>query len=525
VLAWGAAAAAAVIVYHRSLGYFFSQDDFAGLARARGLLPRLDGPWRYLSGQAYFDGMRVVAGLDPLAYHVASLVAHLACVVLLGLFLRRRFSLPAAWLGAIFFGVHPALFTAVYSISGIGEILALACGLATLIAVSLATPARWLAVPLFALSLVSKESGVLLPLVALTLSPGRDGRGETPARPRPLLARLLDPVFLALAALSALYVASFVARDAFEIRHALPEQQAYALAFNGTLGRNLLTYLGWTANFLLPTVRRFSDVIDPAVYPHGVALLVVWLGGALRRDLRERGWLIGGALYLACLLPVLPLRNHTYHYYLYAPLAGAAWCVAALFETVRGSRRPREPARPAASRASRAARRTQPQANPRAARGRRAWTAAVTLAALLTLNSALLVRKVETYPFILPELRADPTVDRARIAGNVYADLRQASLPPRTRLLFWSPSAIDLERAMGRDPARESYLEHNVRGALMDGLAVRVLFPQVQGVEFVRAFRPIDNSERYALYRPDGHVRVAGAHELDSLRRAAPQTP
>jgi len=36
-----AVAAAGVAVYHGALRYFFAQDDFAGLARASGLLPRL----------------------------------------------------------------------------------------------------------------------------------------------------------------------------------------------------------------------------------------------------------------------------------------------------------------------------------------------------------------------------------------------------------------------------------------------------------------------------------------------------
>jgi hypothetical protein len=46
-----AAAVAAIIVYGGSLPYFFGQDDFLGLARVRGIVPAMAGPWRWLSGQ------------------------------------------------------------------------------------------------------------------------------------------------------------------------------------------------------------------------------------------------------------------------------------------------------------------------------------------------------------------------------------------------------------------------------------------------------------------------------------------
>src|SRR3989442_1232979 len=76
VLALGASVAAAgAIAYHRTLLYFFSQDDFASLARAAGMAPRLHGPWRYLGNQAIFDLLRPMADLHPMPYHLARLGA------------------------------------------------------------------------------------------------------------------------------------------------------------------------------------------------------------------------------------------------------------------------------------------------------------------------------------------------------------------------------------------------------------------------------------------------------------------
>src|SRR4051794_6619071 len=54
---------ASIVVYRGALAYFFAQDDFTGLARARGLVAPVAFPWRWLSGQAYFVVMRSLADL------------------------------------------------------------------------------------------------------------------------------------------------------------------------------------------------------------------------------------------------------------------------------------------------------------------------------------------------------------------------------------------------------------------------------------------------------------------------------
>jgi hypothetical protein len=61
-----------------------------------------------------------------------------------------------------------------------------------------------------------------------------------------------------------------------------------------------------------------------------------------------------------------------------------------------------------------------------------------------------------------------------------------------------------------------------VRDALMGGLAVRVLFPQVADVHFVRDFRPIPPGDRYAIYLPDGELRVKTSAQVDSVLKSLP---
>ncbi|MBI5709120.1 MAG: glycosyltransferase family 39 protein [Candidatus Eisenbacteria bacterium] len=478
-----AVAAAAVPVFRGALGYGFSQDDFAGLARAAGLLPRLAEPWRFLSHQAFFDVMRATAGLDARPYHLASLALHAACALLLWVFLRRRLDGPAALAGAVFFAAHPALYTALYWISAIGDPGALLFALAALLALLRRDRWRWAALPLYALALLCKESVLLLPVAAAAVlgsDPDRTPAGRRAWR---------DPVVLSLALVAAAYLVYYLAADAMGQHVGGTRGSPYGSGLSPAIAWNALTYLGWSLNVPLPLVRSFSDAIDPAVYPWGAVALLLWLAGLRSRALRARGWLAAGALTLAFLAPVLPLEHHTYHYYLYAPLPGIAWCLAAALDAALARLRPTA-----------------------------AWVTAAALATALAVNGAALVRKVESFPFGATGLRADPTVDRARIATNALADLRAAGLPRGARLLFWSPIA---EGGVSATPSpRESYWERNVRAALLDGLAVRVMLPQVGGVEFVRAFRPAPEPYRYAVYRPDGKLGVATPAELDSLIRA-----
>lgn len=487
------AADAGLLVSHRALAYFFSQDDFLGLARAAGLAPRLTGVWRYLSHQAFFDLMRPLAGLDPVPYHAVSLATHAACVALLAAFLGRVVSRPAALVGAVFFAVHPSLFGAVYWISTIGDSLALLCALGALLLALRGDRRRWASLPLFGLSLLAKESTLLLPAVVALVARSRGGR-DAPAR------TATRGVVLGLAAIAIVHLVAFAAGDAFGVRGGLPGEAPYAIGLGTHIGANALSYLGWTANFLLPTVRGFTDAVDAPVFPWAMGLLVLWFAGLTSRGLRAHGWAAGGAAFVLFLLPVLPLRHHTYHYYLYSPLAGAAWCAAAAAE----------------------------QALSRIRGRRAAWAIAGTCAALLALNGWLLVRKIESAPFVLPELRADPVVDRARIARNVHESLAALPQPPGDTLLFWSPIASSLGphgEPLAAPAPRETYWERNVRGALLDGLAVRVMFPRVAAVRFVREYRHAPASSRYAVYRPDGRVRVATSAEVDSILRSMTAGP
>jgi hypothetical protein len=475
--------AAAVLVFHGSLQLFFAQDDFSALARAKGLLPRLETPFRLLSQQLFFDAMWPLAGTHPFPYHLASLLVHIACSLTLFLLLQRASSLSASLIGALFFACHPASFTAIYWISAIADPLSLFFALASLLALS-ARRQRWIAIPLFLLALLSKESTVLLPLAAMALisllGHGKGiPRGDHKHSPRSTIA--------VLGAISLIYIAYLTHINA--MGHSLaPNIAPYAVAFDSTILANLFTYLGWTTNFSILTVRSFSDAVDKSALPWAVATLLGWLIGLLSPSLRRRGWLAGGVAYLAFLTPVLPLKNHTYHYYLYAPLAGAAFCVAAFFDY------------------------SMAFATHSIKRGPSILVPALLLAGgLLILNGALLVWKVEHYPFVLPQMRSDPIVDRSRIASNVHTDLQAAPLPPGINLLFWCPTAETASPQI-----RGDYWKQNVRSALADGLAIRVLFPPVARVIFIDGYTSASKPYLYCVYGVDGHVVLATPEQVET---------
>src|SRR5262249_49841233 len=334
--------------------------------------------------------MGAVAGLHPLPYHVVSLAVHAVCVVLVFKLCRRFVPPVPAAVGATVFGAHPALFTALYSVSGIGELLATAFGLASVLLAMERGRRAWWSLPLYAASLMSKESTLLLAVVAWLLA-RRAARADEPRGGVPLVP-------LSMLGIAIVYALAFVGRDVFGVRQELAATAPYAVRFDRTLLDNLFTYLGWTARIALPLVTTTVDAVEPAVFGYGVALGVAWVAGLAIRGIRSRGWLEAGVWFGATLAPVLPLAHHTYHYYLDAPLVGAGLGVAVL--------------------AGWAATALEAAGGVTLSRG---VLAACAIA--IGVNSALLVHKIETYPFVDPELRSDPTVDRARIAANAVSDL------------------------------------------------------------------------------------------------------
>jgi len=484
--------AAVFVTFGGALHYPFSQDDFWGLARARDLVPPLTTPWRFLSGQVYFDVMQAFAGLDPRPYHLASAFGHAACAVLLYAWIRRSCSRPASWLGALFFAIHPSAYTELYWISAVGEIYARLFALVALHLFFARGTQRHLAAPAFALSLLCKESTILFPFVpAAILMWDASRRGESPWR------ALRSVPLAALFGVALLYVPLVLAGNSWGgLGTGAGADAAYAFGGGWHVLTNLLTYFGWAVTILMPFVRTFGDRVDPAMFVPGGIVVALAALGLFSRRLRARGWAPALVAVVAMLVPVLGLSNHTYRYYLYTSLTNFGWLLAIALDAGMDAFRAK----------ARAADRRRPDA---------VVVGIALLSLLLLINSVLLVRKVETMPFVTPLSRADATVDRALVAERVLAGVAQgAPYPSGSRLYFWSPA-----RTAPNTPknAPELYWEKNVRSAMQDGLAARVRFPEFADAEFLRDPLPPRAGDYYAVYDVDGSTRVVTAGDLDSL--------
>jgi hypothetical protein len=435
--------------------------------------------------------------------------------------LSRRLTKPAALVGASLFAVHPALFTALYWQSARADILAATFALCTMILALRPGRDRWFAVPVFALSLLSKESMLPLPLVVLLL---QKWRGLRRARSNTDTHVRVDPVLVSLFVLSASYLPYLARPGSASIRIGFDPEAAYAFAFGSSLFRNLLTYVGWTVDLAMARPGlRFVDRQNPDLFPLAITVLIAVGVLALWPSLRRRGWLVGFGGFLLLLLTVLPLRNHAYHYYLYAPLLGAALCVGALVDSLLGL----VSSSGVPGGVTRERRRADVAGTARRVHAGH-WVVAGLCWLALTWNGARLVARMESRPSpVYPGLRGDPIVDRALIAERAITGLRAAQIPPGTELVFVMRERIALiariVRGSGEEPPppQEVYPETNFKAALFDGLGVRALLPAVDSVSFALGLGVPTAKRRYAIYAPTGEVEVFDATSVDSLLRSS----
>ena len=187
---WPAAILAATfLAYAGTLSFGFVFDDTAGIVRNDSLrawhyLPSYftSHVWSFLYPHLLSNYYRpffllwlrlndALFGLHPWGWHLTSVLAHLGVTYLvyrLGLKLFRD-----AWVAAfagLIFGLHPVHIEAVAYVSAVPEVLSTLFALAALLAWLRAREAGsnriWLAaaLALFAAALLSKESGIMLPV-------------------------------------------------------------------------------------------------------------------------------------------------------------------------------------------------------------------------------------------------------------------------------------------------------------------------------------------------------------------------
>lgn len=299
---------ASLAVYHRGLEFPFSLDDYTYLYPASGVEPS-EFSLRRLVGTTLFYkiGFRVFGVESPTPWHLFNFALHSANAVWVYA-LARRFGArrDAAWLAVGLFAASPVAFATLYWVACEQELSSAFFVLAATWVALRDDRWRWASLALFAIAVLCKESVLAAPLV-LPFRIGRKALGLASAQ---------------LAVGAALFVGSGLHERMFVFDASMP----YATNYGQGVFANLATAIVW----LVTPWRAYPDRVsggDPAMLPWaaGIAFGAVIVLLLVRRGsvkLLIRPAIIASAWFVALLMPVLPLFQHFFAYYLYVPQIG-----------------------------------------------------------------------------------------------------------------------------------------------------------------------------------------------------------
>jgi len=445
---------------------WFAQDDFLWLTRASEGGPIAWSAPRVLSMTLYFRVWLALFGLAPWAYHALSLLLHLGSALLLYRVLARSVPGAVALAAAALVLTAPALFDALHWVSCVAELLCAALLALTvwLVVAGDGRGARWLAVATYALALASKEIAVGALPVLMVLH-ARRGRGLAP------VARYAPALLCAVLAIACARVAAGTwqttsggayAWKPAAILHNLP---AFATA----------ALMGGAA-YAQPSDLDWARL--PWVEAAGWGILAVWLVALIVR--RSAGAWLGAAWFLGLIAPVVMLEHQFQLYYVCCALPGFALSLAFLASGLAPE-----------------------------TRRRIGWAAVALVVAQMMAIEARSGARLKLAP-----LPADFVLRRSLIARNAIGDLRRSPAPVGSRLVMLGQQPVDAawqgrSTTEATDYTRDPWWDENVRGALSDGDAMRLMVPGVREAVFKSWLEAEDTASTIAGYRIDGHLSVA----------------
>ena len=316
----------------RQLGAVWTHHTMFASASDPGDVQSID-TYRPLTITTFFVDAQI-SGRDPWAYHLTNLLLHLGCVLLVlavGLLLMGRGALLPVAYGTAVFAVHPWAVEAHVWINGRSDPLSLLLGLAGFAVLLRQERRPWRALPhlgataLLIAGLLSKET-LLLAFLAILVAPEPAGT-ETPIRER--LRRRGPP--LALAAFT------YIAARAVVL-------SGLATHRDGAMLTEAARRLPWLCldalrQALAPSMPYLRSLRDEYASLAGwqvalavVALLALAVGAwRLRRERPVLAWT--PLWFFPPLTPIAILSTVLwpgFGRYLYLPLAGLAWALAAI---------------------------------------------------------------------------------------------------------------------------------------------------------------------------------------------------
>lgn len=477
-LPWGAiapvAAALLAMWLHRGArNVFFTTDDLILFERVQGIVPYPATLWRVIPGRLWFEALLPAFGTAPAGWHATNLVLHGVVTALVAVWARRLgASHVVAFAAAALFGVTARARTAVWPVTGVGEMLAAALVLVALLALERDTKrGGTVAAIAQGVAMFCKETLALAPLVAW-LAPA-EGR----PRKLPLLPLALGLAMWAYIALSRSSTGSLGG-------------EAYALGFGPHVITHLLTYAVWSLDLL----HLFGAVAEPlpapwaifAVLALAVLALAAWKSGV--RAARAGLW-----FWLLALLPVLPLKNAVYEHYLYAPRLGFAIALVALIEwLVRGA-----------------------ALAPSALRARAATGVLLVLVLLHFATGELFLAAAEGARIERVNLPRDGFQRRLEVVRNAAFTLESQLPTGETRIVIYDTPETRLvlsvrEGGLVGDSARAVVRQRLFNAVLDDGRGLRALFPRLASVRLATTVEPEDSAALVFIANADCRLMSCG---------------
>jgi protein O-mannosyl-transferase len=262
-------------------------------------------------------------GTNPLGWHIAGLLLHVACALLVWDILRKLIPPRAAFLAAMIFAVHPVMtepvayiFARATLLGGFFSLLAIRSWIARGFA------AQWITALWFTAAMLAKEEYAAVPLLLILLDLSR----RSSIRWRPAFVMLAIGLILG----SRTVWATFAVRGS----QAGPEA---GISPTGYLLSQGWIILGYLLRFVLP----WGFSVDHAATRPPIALAVVaWaaiaalVGAALFR-FRSLGvgfWFIAGLILLAPSSSVFPAADLSSDHRMYLPLVAFAACASLMLQ-------------------------------------------------------------------------------------------------------------------------------------------------------------------------------------------------
>ena len=497
VLAPVAAALLAMWLHRGALSVFFTTDDLILFERVLGIAPHPATLWRVIPGRLWFEALMPVFGTAPSGWHLVNLVLHGVVTALVAVWARRLgTSNAAAFAAAAVFGTNARLRTAVWPVTGVGEMLAAALVLVALIALERRTRRGDVVASVSqGVAMFCKETAALAPLV-VWLAPPTGERRRFPVVPVALGVVVWAYVLATRGSTGSL------------------GGEAYAVGLGPHVLDHLFTYTIWSCD-LLHLFGAVASPLTPGWTAAGVALfaasvLLAWRSG-------ERAARAGLWLWALTLLPVLPLRNAVYDHYLYVPEIGGSVLLAAVLDrAIRGA-----------------------AAAPSVLRARLATGALLLLVLLHFASAGLFLAAAEGARIARVNLPRDGFQRRLEVVRNAAMTLEPQLPPGETRIVIYdTPESRFVlsvrEGGLVGDSTRAAVRQRLFNAVLDDGRGLRALFPRLTSVRLATTVEPEDSTALVFIANadcrlmscgkgPDAHLQVAKLWAQSGMADAARQ--